>query len=206
LALKGDFIDWLIAAAVGDKPVSVLHRELCEKLVSLGLPIWRSSLGLEWLNPEIEGSQFRWVAHEVETRTLPRGSDAADYHNSPAKIVDDTHEAFRRRLDRPIGDMPLLEDLRQAGATDYYIAPLPFIDRQRTAHISFATQRPGGFSDEEIAGATGRSLWPPAGKIASSASPMNFRTSPPCGSIAATSASKKSLSVESTLSMRCVSE
>ena len=158
MALTGDFIDWLSEAAVGDKPVSVLHRELCEKLVSLGLPLWRSSLGLEWLNPEIEGSQFRWVAHEVETRTLPRGNDASDYNNSPAKIVDDSHQAYRRRLDAPIRDMPLLEDLRQAGATDYYITPLPFIDRQRTAHISFATQRPGGFSDEEIADLTRAAL------------------------------------------------
>ncbi len=158
MALKGEFVEWLVAAAVGDKTLPDLHRELCEKLVALGLPLWRSSLGLEWLNPEIEGSQFRWVAHEVELRTLPRGDDASDYHNSPAKVVDDTHQAYRWRLDAPISDMPLLEDLRQAGATDYYITPLPFIDQQRTAHISFATQRLGGFSDEEIADLTRAAL------------------------------------------------
>ena len=151
MPLSDGFVDWLIAAAAGDKAVSVLHRELCEKLVSLGFPLWRSSVGLELLNPEIEGSQFRWTAHEVETLTLPRGYDPSDYDNSPAKVVDDTHQPYRRRLDAPISDMPLLEELRQAGATDYYIMPLPFIDQQRTAHISFATQRPGGFSDQEIA-------------------------------------------------------
>ena len=151
MPLNSDFVDWLITAAAADKAVSVLHRELCEKLVSLGFPLWRSSVGLELLNPEIEGSQFRWTAHEVETRTLPRGYDSSDYDNSPAKVVDDTYQPYRRRLDAPISDMPLLEELRQAGATDYYIVPLPFIDQQRTAHISFATQRPGGFSDQEIA-------------------------------------------------------
>jgi adenylate cyclase len=154
LALAGDFVDWLVAAATGDKAVSVLHRELCDKLVSLGYPLWRSSLGLELLNPEIEGSQFRWVAHEIETRTLLRGADASDYNDSPAKVVDDTRKAYRRRLDAPVADMPLLEDLRLAGATDYYITPLPFIDQQRTAHLSFATQKPGGFSDREIADLT----------------------------------------------------
>jgi adenylate cyclase len=158
LPLPDDFVDWLITAATGDKALSALHRELCEKLVDLGFPLWRSSLGLELLNPEIEGSQFRWTAREVETRTLPRGFDLSDYHNSPAKVVDDTNAPYRRRLDGPAGDMPLLEDLRQAGATDYYITPLPFIDRQRTAHISFATQRPGGFSDREIAGLTRAAL------------------------------------------------
>ncbi len=158
MPITGDFADWLIATAIGDKTVAELHRELCDKLASLGYPLWRSSLGLELLNPEIEGSQFRWVAHEVKTLTMPRGSDTGDYHNSPAQIVDDTRKPFRRRLDAPVTDMALLEDLRQAGATDYYITPLPFIDRQRTAHISFATQKPGGFSAAEIADLTGASL------------------------------------------------
>ena len=136
-----------------------LHRELCEKLVSLKVPLWRSSLGLELLNPEIEGSQIRWVAHEVNTITIPRGGvDPQDYDNSPAKIVDDTRQPYRRRLDAVIRDMPLLEDLRQSGATDYYIIPLPFIDQQRTAHISYATQKPGGFSDPEIADLTRAAL------------------------------------------------
>jgi adenylate cyclase len=158
VSLTGDFADWLIEMAVGDKTVAELHRELCEKLVGLGMPLWRSSLGLELLNPEIEGSQFRWVAHEVKTLMLPRGFDASDYDNSPAKVVDDTRKPLRRRLDAEITDMPLLEDLRQTGATDYYIMPLPFVDQQRTAHISFATQRPGGFSDDEIVDLTGAAL------------------------------------------------
>ena len=154
MPLGDDFVDWLIETAIGDKTVAQLHREFCEKLIGLGYPLWRSSLGLELLNPEIEGSQFRWTAHEVETRTLPRGADISDYENSPAKVVDDTRKPYRRRLDQPISDMSLLEDLRQLGATDYYIVPFAFIDQQRTAHISFATQRPGGFSDGEIADLT----------------------------------------------------
>lgn len=159
MSLSEEFADWLVATAAGDKTLPVLHRELCEKLVKLGIPLWRSSLGLELLNPEIEGSQFRWVAHEVKTITLPRGGvDPQDYNNSPAKVVDDTRKAYRRKLDVPADDMPLLEELRQSGATDYYITPFPFIDVQRTAHISFATQRPGGFTDTEIADLTRASL------------------------------------------------
>lgn len=158
MPLGRDFVDWLIETAVGDKTVAELHPQLCEKLVALGLPLWRSSLGLELLNPEIEGSQFRWVAYEVKTLTMPRGYDPEEYYNSPAKVVDDTRKPYRRKLEAAITDMPLLEELRLSGATDYYITPLPFIDQQRTAHISFATQRPGGFSDQEIADLTGASL------------------------------------------------
>ena len=147
MRLIGDFSEWLIELAARERDVAELHRRFCERLVSLGIPLWRSSLGLEVLNPEIDGSQFRWVAHEVETRLMPRGTD---YGGSPGQVVDDTGKTFRRRLDAPVSDMPLLEELRQMGATDYYIVPLPFIDRQRTAHISFATLISQGFTDGDL--------------------------------------------------------
>ncbi len=47
--------------------------------------------------------------------------------------------------------MPLLEELREMGASDYYIVPLAFIDRHRTSHISFATLKPEGFAEGELA-------------------------------------------------------
>ena len=147
MRLIGDFSKWLIETAAREKNVADLHRLFSEKLVSFGIPLWRSSLGLEVLNPEIDGSQFRWVAHEVETRLMPRGSD---YSDSPGRVVDDTGKPYRRRLDAPVSEMWLLEELRQMGATDYYIVPLPFIDRQRTAHISFATLNPEGFTDADL--------------------------------------------------------
>ena len=46
--------------------------------------------------------------------------------------------------------MPLLEEMRLAGATDYVMFPLPFLDRERSASLSFATTAPDGFSDAEI--------------------------------------------------------
>lgn len=148
MRLSSDFADWLIRTATSERTVADLHRLFCEKLVGLGLPLWRSSLGLEVLDPEIEGSQIRWIAHEVSTRLMPHGTD---YGGSPGPIVDETGQPYRRRLDAPIDDMPFLEDLRQMGVTDYYIAPLHFLDRQRVANISFATLKPGGFTEHEIA-------------------------------------------------------
>ncbi|QIG50131.1 adenylate/guanylate cyclase domain-containing protein [Nordella sp. HKS 07] len=153
LTLMTDFTRWLVetAAETRDMRAGELHRLLCDKLVALGIPLWRSSLGLELLNPEFEGVQLRWVAHEASIDTLPRGGDWSDYENSPAQIVDNTGKPYRRKLDAPVTDLALLEDLRRDGATDYLIVPLPFLDQQRTAHISFASQKPGGFSDREIA-------------------------------------------------------
>lgn len=147
MQLGGDFAAWLVKMAARERTVGDLHRLFCEKLVAIGLPLWRSSLGLEGLDPEIVGSQFRWVAHEVEMRLMPRGGDFSD---SPGQVVDETGKSYRRRLDAPVTDMPLLEELQQMGATDYYIAPLAFLDPHRTAHISFATLKPEGFADGDI--------------------------------------------------------
>jgi adenylate cyclase len=149
-----DLARWLIEVAAVTRetgPPGELLRLFCEKLLTLGIPLWRSSLGLELLHPEIGGAQIRWVSHEVTVETSPRNARRTDYENSPAQIVDMTNKPFRRRLDGPVTDVQLLDGLRLAGATDYYIVPLPFLDQQRSAHISFATQRADGFSADEIA-------------------------------------------------------
>ncbi|MGE0241483.1 MAG: hypothetical protein AB7S59_22415, partial [Parvibaculaceae bacterium] len=152
-ALIGDFARWLVeaAAATRDGRATELHRLFCDKLFALGIPLWRSSLGLELLNPEIGGTQIRWIAHATEIETSPRNATWSDYDNSPAQIVDATKKPYRRKLDGPITDVQLLDNLRRAGASDYYIVPLPFLDQERSASISFATQKPGGFMESEIA-------------------------------------------------------
>jgi adenylate cyclase len=158
--LIGDFARWLIEAGANsrDGRTGELHNLLCEKLLALGIPLWRSSLGVELLNPEIGGAQIRWVAHATDIETTPRNAHWSDYDNSPAQIVDVTRKPYRRKLDGPAGDVQLLEGLRRAGASDYYIVPLPFLDQERSAHISFATQRPGGFAEAEIAALTDAAL------------------------------------------------
>ena len=62
--------------------------------------------------------------------------------------VDDAR-AERPRLDEPQLDLPVLAELRAAGATDYLIVPLKLL--LRTAGVSFATRRTGGFTDGDIA-------------------------------------------------------
>jgi len=46
--------------------------------------------------------------------------------------------------------MPLLRELQQAGATDYFIIPLHFLDDTRSASMSFATRAAGGFTDAHL--------------------------------------------------------
>jgi adenylate cyclase len=143
---------WLADAASKHPQLPELHHSFCDRLLADGLPIWRASLGLEVLHPETSGAQLRWIASEESIEIMPRGTREAMeiYASSPVKIVDETNLPYRRRLDAPVSDMPLLEELRQSGATDYVIIPLAFLDRNRIAHMSFATRQAGGFSEREI--------------------------------------------------------
>jgi adenylate cyclase len=133
-------------------PIGDLHAAFCAALVGRGLPLWRSSLGLELLHPELSGSTFLWRDAAASEQQWARATvkTSEDYLNSPTRIVDETWRPFRRRLDAPAPDLPLLEELRLAGATDYLILPLSFVDRQRTANVSYATRRAGGFGPEEL--------------------------------------------------------
>jgi adenylate cyclase len=151
--IAAELAPWLISQAAARPAVNDLHAAFCDRLVELGLPLWRSALGLELLHPEESGDAFIWTQAGTEIRSTNRQGIVVsqDYLASPVKIVDDTDRAYRRRLDRPIADMPMLEAMRQDGVVDYFILPLPFHDSHRTATISFATKAKRGFGDDELA-------------------------------------------------------
>jgi adenylate cyclase len=149
--LLGPLAMWLAHNA--ELPLEALHDGFCRRLVEAGIPIWRAALGTETLHPEETGGQLVWLAEADATAELfYHGVEATlSYLKSPLRIVDETGEPFRQRLDGSIMDMPLLLELREQGATDYLMVPFPFLDRTRSASQSFATKAPSGFSDADIA-------------------------------------------------------
>ncbi|CAN5450216.1 adenylate/guanylate cyclase domain-containing protein [soil metagenome] len=144
---------WLARQALRHPEVDVLFDRFCKHLLDSGIPLWRCSLGLEVIHPETSGSQIRWIAEksEREETLRPRGEWGDEYVKGPVSIVDETDKPYRRRLEGPIADMPILEELRLQGATDYFITPLPFVDRSRSAYLSYATREEGGFTDAHVA-------------------------------------------------------
>jgi len=142
---------WLVDRAPHDS-VDHLFPEFCREVVRRGFPIFRATLGLEVLHPEVSGWLHVWTDEATSVRESNRAgiSRSASYLSSPTRIVDETEAVFRRRLDGPCPDMPVLDELRDLGCTDYVMFPLPFLDRTRTAVGSFATQQAGGFTDEDI--------------------------------------------------------
>ena len=137
---------WLVNDAPHNS-VKDLFAAFCMEIVRSGAPVWRSSLGLEVINPEISGWHHVWTADSLSVTPADRATavSSQSYLTGPTRIIDETERPFRRRLDAPCLDMPLLEELRLDGATDYVMYPLPFLDHSRTAVISFATRQAKGF-------------------------------------------------------------
>jgi adenylate cyclase len=145
--------EWLARTSAATPKLTVLHDLFCRELEGRGIPLWRSTVGVETLHPEISGLSLIWLAGTVRTTTAQRAGieTSPAYLNSPTYVVDTTGKPFRRRLDRPSPDMPVLDEVRETGATDYVMFPFPFLDRNRTAVMSFASAALGGFSDSDIA-------------------------------------------------------
>ncbi len=148
-----DITLWLANEAPHDT-VKGLFAGFCQEIVRSGVPVWRASLGLEVLHPEVSGWQHVWTDESLSVRASDRATapTSESYLNSPTRIVDETGQPVRRRLEAPCLDMQLLEELRLAGATDYIMYPLPFLDQTRTAVVSFATQQPQGFDLASLEG------------------------------------------------------
>jgi adenylate cyclase len=143
----------LVALAAESPALEKLFSAFSRELTRRGLPVWRAQLGLEVLHPEESGWMLIWLDEQLATRERKRSEVLGQqlYTNSPTWVVDTTDQPFRKSLEDGPQSMELLEELRQQGATDYVMFPLPFFDKQRTAVTSFATQRPGGFTEDEIA-------------------------------------------------------
>ena len=148
--LAGELALWLADNAA--LSLAELHDSFCRTLVADGLPIWRAVLGTETLHPEQLGGQLVWRADGEQTEMVyAHGVEqTSSYLDSPLRVVDETGEAWRVRLTGTAPNMPLLLELQQAGATDYFIVPFPFLDRTRSASMSFATRATKGFSDEHL--------------------------------------------------------
>lgn len=138
---------------IGSLPFSELFSSYCARINDWICPLWRSTLGLEVLNPELSGAQLVWREGALTRSEVNRAGLLlrGDYLKSAIYVVDTTNRPFRWHLPQPVPDMELIERFhRENGMTDYFVMPLPFQDATRTSTMSFATTRAGGFSDLEL--------------------------------------------------------
>ena len=144
---------WLLREGPHIESIVEMFDELCWRLVGDGLPLWRASLHMGTLHPQIGSLGARWLRpfNIIEEYRILRGSEATEeYLLSPIRATTEGGTPFRRRLTEDSPEYPLLSKLRKFGVTDYFALALNRTFR-RFPVVTWATDRPSGFSDTEIA-------------------------------------------------------
>lgn len=147
-------IGWLLSSAPALPSCRHVLEELAALLNQNGMALSRITFGLGVLHPEIFLKAYVWEreAVRVQETDVHHGIQSTDqYRKNPFALIDEGEISVRRDLTDPKSAMefPMLEDVRDAGGTDYIAIALPRSDggHYRT---SWTTDRNGGFSEAEI--------------------------------------------------------
>jgi hypothetical protein len=151
----------LETATRSDDPAELIELA-CAGLCELGVPLWRFSVGIQTIDPTVRAVSYVWLRDRGLSREatpyVPGPDSDLPYRRSPIyALVQDGLTCRHWRLDRGEGcsDLPLLAELRAAGATSYFLHIVRFSGEIAAAvpgvAIGMATDRPGGFTETDIA-------------------------------------------------------
>ena len=161
---SGPLIAWLMEQGLHGAPQQDLLQGYCQRLVDAGVPLWRFHLAQRAFHPKFGGIGFNWtradgISHEhYEYRESPR----EEWLRSPFfHILEHNLEEFRERLeDGAPEQFPCCPNCGSAGQP----TTLPRVcgSRRRMIEpndprhpregmlVSWASDRPGGFSGREL--------------------------------------------------------
>ncbi len=156
--MSDDIVTWILTAGHRKGSTAALLDQLCRQLVAAGVPLWRTSMTVATLHPQLLGFTLRWWRDRegVEEILLAHGVDETpDYLESPMRPTIEQGETVRYHLEEGSFErFPLLVSLREAGATDWLACPLTLLNGWHQP-VTWTSHSPGGFSDEDVATLTG---------------------------------------------------
>jgi adenylate cyclase len=156
--------DWLINQALGEPDIVELFEGVCLRLSGIGVPIGRGLLMWPTLHPLFQAENVVWRRGQpAELRQFVHQDVANEaWIKSPMRfLVENGIPVLRRRLTGPqkMLDFDILHEFAGEGFTDYLLmatplfgSPLNLDRRQRGIMVSWSSDQPGGFSDEDLAG------------------------------------------------------
>ena len=152
--IAGPTIDWIMRGAWLCKTPEELTATVAAKLLADGVAISRMSVMIWSLHPMIAGRFYVW---QKDTGKVESFNPSYDIHehpsfiNSPLRHVSQGLGGVRQRLDgSPIEfNFPIIEDLKDAGATDYVAMPLPFSNGQINV-LTLSCDHPKGFTTANL--------------------------------------------------------
>jgi adenylate cyclase len=127
---------------------------LMTRAVAAGVPLWRFYIGLQLVHPQMVATGVLWK-RGGEFAEVPRAHgilSSPAYIGSPMQEVRNVNGPVRYRLDDelPEDTHMVQRELKEGGGTDYVALPVRLGRPGSLPVASFATDRPGGFSDEDL--------------------------------------------------------
>jgi adenylate cyclase len=152
---RSGVLDWLINGTRQERFLDNIFGEFCRRLRADGIPVARAVMQLRILHPQWFGTRVLWRSgmNVTELQNIEYGITETDtYRNSPVAALHSGLGQVRKRLEEPCSDQdyPIYSELRAEGLTDYIAWPLDFTLGKRHI-VSFATDRTGGFTEDELA-------------------------------------------------------
>jgi adenylate cyclase len=153
-----DIAEWLLEPPADVSEGILTFDEFAWRLLAAGMPLLRATFHTATLHPQFLGTTVTWWRDTGETVRIMIAHEIRDtlaYEKNPVARVCYGKETLRRSLDRPDDelDFMVLRELRDRGGTDYLALPADGI--YGVAYmLTFVTDRPGGFTDDEIADLT----------------------------------------------------
>lgn len=153
-----ELINWILEEGRESDDLGAILAGVCERLVALGVPLCRASLGIPTIDPTAAGLNFRWSRDggSISEMLAPDFAQADAFRLSPIRyLLDRDAMAERWKLGDPevVRKFPLFEELRALGVTEYTLRIVPF-SHARTAlqgaALSMSTDRPGGFTEADV--------------------------------------------------------
>jgi len=151
-----DVLHWLTNDARDERFIDNIFAEMCLRLQRAGIPLKRATLHVVIQHPQWLGAKILWADgipgtemtradHDVRERSQYIGSPASEIHGGAAEV----RENLTR--DPALGRQhAVYDEMRAMGLTDYVAWPLYHTHGKRHM-VTFATDRPGGFDDAQIA-------------------------------------------------------
>ena len=156
--------DWIVRSGLAGAQETDLLREFCERCNAAGLPIVRSLAIIDTLHPVHEGTVFRWRNDNVEEEATiqygrtTEGAAADSWQRSPFyHLLQSGGEELRRRIGfGEAADFPIIQEMKDAGHTDYIVFVHRFasgaaIGEMDCVYSGWSTRDPEGFSEANMA-------------------------------------------------------
>lgn len=151
-----DVVHWLTNGTRNERFIDNIFAEMCVRLRRAGMPLKRATLHILIHHPQWLGARFVWEdgMNEAEIARIDYDvRERSEFIGSPANEMMDGAVEVRENLERDpaLGRQhALYDEMRAKGLTDYVAWPL-YHTLGKQHLVTFATDRPGGFADADLA-------------------------------------------------------